>query len=154
MSIRRSSPARSSTRDGAPATAGALLERRHAHGPQVLGGAEARRERERHGLALVVERREPLGALPQRVRERQVRVGALAVEAPALDEEHAHVLRVRDELLHDARLADARLAGDEHDVALAQEGVVEELLEVRHLGLPAAQLAKGHVAMRLVDDDI
>jgi hypothetical protein len=39
-------------------------------------------------------------------------------------------------------------------VALAQEGVVEELLEVRHLGLPADQLAKGHVAMRLVDDDI
>src|SRR5262249_48896066 len=64
--------------------------------------------------------------------------------APPEDRGAARLRRLRD-LLGEPGLADARLAGEEDDVAVAVEGPIERALEIGQLSGPAMQAAPpGH----------
>ncbi len=90
-------------------------------------------------------RRHDRERLFQHLDERRVRDGPFRLVAPAEDRERTALLRFPDELAHESGLADAGLAADEHEPAVALERSDEFRAQGRHLGFPADE----HVAWYL-----
>ena len=105
---------------------------------RVEPGAQLRRERLQHGIAVAHER-------PQ--RSEQGRVGQLALaelDAVAPEDDDTGLARADHELVGEPRLADARLAGDQRQRGAALCGVAQGGLQLRELAGPPDEARARH----------
>ena len=88
---------------------------------------------------LLAARRSPQS--PQRLEHRQIGfAGAVLLHAlPAADAQRVAFADLRQERLHQRRLADSRLAGHEHELPLPVERLLQPLVQPRQLGVSADQ---------------